>query len=219
MSSRDGNQLTTTSYAILGLLAIRPWSTYELAKQMRRTMHNVWPRAESNIYAEPKRLVEVGLAKAVREPVGDRPRTVYRITAKGRRAFERWLATDSSPTRFESEALVKVLFGNHGSKDELLANLQRFADEATRAREFWAEVATEYAEGRTAFPERVHINSLFFRLMWEQAETHERWARWAIDQVTSWPGVAKPSDVEGALDVFRDALRPSNGRRRAGPRR
>jgi PadR family transcriptional regulator AphA len=26
--------LTSTSYAILGLLALRPWTTYELAKQM-----------------------------------------------------------------------------------------------------------------------------------------------------------------------------------------
>ena len=31
MSSRP---LTTTSYAILGLLAIQPWSTYELAQLM-----------------------------------------------------------------------------------------------------------------------------------------------------------------------------------------
>jgi PadR family transcriptional regulator AphA len=216
MSSRDGNQLTTTSYAILGFLAIRPWSTYALAKQMRRTLHHIWPRAESNIYAEPKRLADLGLAKAVRESVGERPRTIYRITAKGRRAFERWLATDSSATRFESEALVKVLFGNHGSKDELLANLQRFADEAAAAQEFWTEVATEYADGRSPFPERVHINSLFFRLMWEQAQTHERWARWAIDHVRSWPGVATPADVEGALEVFRDALRPPI---RAGRRR
>jgi PadR family transcriptional regulator AphA len=46
-------ELTTTSYAILGLLAIKPWSTYELAAQMRRNLHYFWPRAESNLYAEP----------------------------------------------------------------------------------------------------------------------------------------------------------------------
>ena len=31
--------LTTTSYAILGLLALRSWTAYELAKQMKRTLH------------------------------------------------------------------------------------------------------------------------------------------------------------------------------------
>src|SRR5919198_2119040 len=101
MSSADGRQLTTTSYAILGLLAIRPWSTYELAKQMRRSLHHIWPRAESNVYAEPKRLVEAGLATAEVQKVGERPRTLYTITPKGRQALERWLATETAPTRVE----------------------------------------------------------------------------------------------------------------------
>ena len=61
MSTRS---LTTPSYAILGLLSIQPWSTYELAQLMRRSLHFVWPRAESNLYAEPKRLVEAGMATA-----------------------------------------------------------------------------------------------------------------------------------------------------------
>ena len=39
--------LTTTSYAVLGLLCLRDWSTYELNKQMQRSMRLWWPRAES----------------------------------------------------------------------------------------------------------------------------------------------------------------------------
>jgi hypothetical protein len=34
--SRD--RLTTTSYALLGLLAVQPWSTYELTRQMDRSL-------------------------------------------------------------------------------------------------------------------------------------------------------------------------------------
>ena len=60
MSSRPPS---TTSHAILSLLAIQPWATYDLAKLMRRSLHFFWPRAESNLYAEPKRLVEAGLAE------------------------------------------------------------------------------------------------------------------------------------------------------------
>src|SRR5918911_5281944 len=143
MSSADGRQLTTTSYAILCLLAIRPWSTYELTKQMRRSLHHIWPRAESNVYAEPKRLVEAGLAQAETQATGKRPRTLYAITPAGRRALERWLRTESAPTRVESEALVKVLFGNYGTKDTLLKNLRAFAAEAAAAKEFWRAVASE----------------------------------------------------------------------------
>ena len=38
-------ELTSTSYALLGLLAVKPWTTYELAQQMDRTMSRFWPRA------------------------------------------------------------------------------------------------------------------------------------------------------------------------------
>ena len=68
--------LTTTSYAVLGLLAIQPWSTYELAKQMERTLYRVWPRARSRLYDEPKKLVAHGLAEARKESVGRRPASV-----------------------------------------------------------------------------------------------------------------------------------------------
>jgi len=91
-------RLTTTSFAILGLLAIKPWSTYELTKLMRRALLAVWPRAESNLYREPHRLVQAGLATAERVDVGRRRRTEYAITAAGRRALETWLATPASPT-------------------------------------------------------------------------------------------------------------------------
>ena len=33
--------LTPTSYAILGLLAVQPWTTYELAKQMPKHSNTV----------------------------------------------------------------------------------------------------------------------------------------------------------------------------------
>ena len=57
----SSSALTTTSYAILGLLAIKPWSTYELAQQMDRSLGRIWPRAQSKLYEEPKKLVARGL--------------------------------------------------------------------------------------------------------------------------------------------------------------
>jgi PadR family transcriptional regulator, regulatory protein AphA len=206
MSRTDGRQLTTTSYAILCLLAIRPWSTYELAKQMRRSLHHIWPRAESNVYAEPKRLVAAGLARAESQRVGERPRTLYTITAAGRRALERWLGTQSASSRHESEALVKVLFGNYGTREELLANLRSVAAEADAVKGLWRVVASEYDRGTHPFPERVHVNALIFRWIWEHAELNARWAEWAVERVESWPDVTEPVDAEASLAVFRDVL-------------
>ena len=47
---------TTSTYAVLGLLAIRPWSAYELAQQATRSLRYAHPRSESHVYEEAKRL-------------------------------------------------------------------------------------------------------------------------------------------------------------------
>lgn len=205
MSSRDEQQLTTTSHAILCLLAIQPWSMYALAKQMRRDLHYVWPRAESNIYVEPKRLVELGLARAETQNVGRRPRTIYSITPKGRRALRRWLRTESAPSRYESETLLKVLYGNYGTKDELLTNIRRFAAEAETAKQVELAFAEEYLQDEHHLPEPLHLSTLFLRLMLDQAEARLRWAQWAADQVEAWPDSVS-GNPEATLDILRSNL-------------
>ena len=206
MSSAE-RELTTTSYAILGLLAVRPWSTYELAKQMRRNLHYFWPRAESNLYAEPKRLVEAGFAKARSEPVGQRPRTVYSITPKGRRALGRWLGEPASDSRLESETLVKLAFADNGSKQDLLHTLQRYREVAETRRQELRAIFHEYLRGDDPFPARVHINVVAYRLLWDTTEAEASWAAWAIDQVERWSDdLNTPPDRQTALDVLDEAL-------------
>ena len=78
-------QLSPTSVAILGLLSIQPFTTYELAQQMERTLSWFWPRAASMIYEEPKKLVTAGLATSQITFTGKRRSTVYQ-THQTRRA-------------------------------------------------------------------------------------------------------------------------------------
>jgi DNA-binding PadR family transcriptional regulator len=83
----SNKQLTPTSFAILGLLSIQPFTTYELAQQMDRTVSWFWPRAASMVYEEPKKLVTAGLATSRASFTGKRRSTVYEITAAGRTAL------------------------------------------------------------------------------------------------------------------------------------
>ena len=78
---------TSAEAAVLGLLSLHEWSTYELAQQVRRSLRWFWPRAERAVYDVPKKLVAAGFATASRESTGRRPRTVYAITEKGERSF------------------------------------------------------------------------------------------------------------------------------------
>ena len=204
--SRTERELTTTSYAILGLLAIRPWSTYELAGQMRRNLHYFWPRAESNLYAEPKRLLDGGYAEASSQPVGRRRRTVYSITPKGRRALEQWVTAPAGESRLESETLVKLMFATHGSKQDVLAHLRRLRDELDARQQQLRTIFDEYLAGDDPFPERVHINVLCYRLIWDTTAAEACWADWAIDEVESWPDVTKPPDRRELMKVLEEAV-------------
>ena len=180
-------RLTTSSFAILGLLALRPWTTYELAKQMAVSLRNFWPRAESKLYEEPKKLVALGLAEVRAEHVGRRPRSVYEITAAGREALRAWLDEPGAMAVLEFESLVKVFFAEQGTRAQLAATLQRIVDEQRRRVAVDAEWARRYAAGETAFPERVAVLSLVGPLQAEMNQTILRWAEDALETVAGWP--------------------------------
>jgi DNA-binding PadR family transcriptional regulator len=200
-------KLTTTSYVILGLLSLRNWSTYELAQQMRRSIHFYWPRAESKIYEEPKKLVAHGLATATREYAGKRPRTVYAITRKGRTALRRWLAEPGKGPVTEFEGLVKVLFAEQAGKDELLATLASIRADAVERQRHNVALARDLAETGGPFPERLHVNTLVFRLMWEQTQMLIRWVEWAEQEVVDWPADASLPTGRDVARALREAAR------------
>ena len=179
--------LTPTSYAILGLLAVKTWTTYELARQMDRALGRFWPRAESKLYEEPKKLVAHGFAKASTEMVGKRPRTVYTITGKGRRALAQWVPTPGAGPVVEFEQLIKVFFAEHGSKEDLLATLagvREWSDERLRA---GAGVPQAYLAGKGPFPERLPWLLLVGQFLVDFHLMVERWADWASEIVETWP--------------------------------
>jgi len=182
-------ELTTTSYAILGLLAIRPWTTYELAQQMDRAMSDFWPRARSKVYEEPKKLVAHGLAKATREMVGKRPRTVYSITPKGRKALAAWMREPPSSDGpvVEFEHLIKVFFAEFGTKADLLANLASLRDYLARHHQLGVVINQTYLEGKGAFPDRLAWNILVGNFFSGFTELVENWLDWATATVEAWP--------------------------------
>ena len=184
-------RLTTTSYALLGLLRLRSWTTYELAKQVQRGLGWFWPRAERKLYEEPKRLVDAGFATATEEHTGNRARTVYTITRSGRTALRHWLDEPSAPPTLEFEALVKVFFADGGSLEQLQATLQAVEDES-RAR--ITELRTMIEQGREAsyeFATRRSINALALRFQLDHEALLVRWAAWAQAETTTW---RSPSD-------------------------
>jgi DNA-binding PadR family transcriptional regulator len=181
---------TATSYAILGLLSVRSWTTYELAKQVQRSLNWFWPRAERKLYEEPKRLVADGLATARREFTGQRPRTVYDISDDGRRALRRWLDEPSAARSTEFEAMLKVFFADAGSLEQLAATIDAIETAAAERVRDLVGMAEAALAGEVGFPERQHISALSLRLQCQQEAAVLSWARWAREQIARWPSTA-----------------------------
>jgi DNA-binding PadR family transcriptional regulator len=200
-------RLTSTSYAILGLLALRDWTTYELAQQMQRVLSHIWPRAESHLYEEPKNLVAHGLATSTRDHVGKRPRTVYAITPEGLAELQRWLGVPGRGPTLEFDGLLKAFFADKGSREELLETIAAVRADVKDARERQAAVMQDIAEHGGNFPERLHVGVLTFRFLAEYSDAVLRWTKWAEEEVRGWPEDISASHLEDPAVAYRALAR------------
>jgi len=188
---------TPTSYAVLGLLSVRSWTTYELAKQVQRSLNWFWPRAERKLYDEPKQLAARGWAVATERYTGKRRSREYAITDEGRAALAEWLGEPPAPRTVEFEGMVKVFFADAGDLDQLRRTLQGVVAEAEERVSAIAVLATE----GNPFPERNHISALGLPLALEQETAVLRWSRWALEQVETWKDTRDPGDWDSAASL------------------
>jgi DNA-binding PadR family transcriptional regulator len=179
-------KLTPTSYALLGLLAVDDWTTYELAQQTKRSLRFFFPRAERQLYAEAKRLTEAGLATTTIAYTGRRASTTYAITAEGRSELAAWLGTEPAPPVLEAEVVLRAFFADHGRVDDLLAALAVARDQAVDAQRELATLAGVWLAGDAPFPDRMSQGAITMRFVADFHELVERWATWAASEVSSW---------------------------------
>jgi DNA-binding PadR family transcriptional regulator len=191
--------MTTTSYAILGLLAVKPWTTHELVQQVDRSLRRLWPRAQSKLYEEPKKLVAHGYARASDDPVGRRRRTRYTITAAGRRALAAWVAVPGAGPSLEFEQLVKIHFADSGSKADVLANLEAARAWVLAENEENLVAARAYLAGEGPFPERAALNQVPGRFLAEFYVVVAKWIAWATDHVERWPDDVRAAPFDLAV--------------------
>jgi PadR family transcriptional regulator AphA len=118
----EAGKLTTTSYVVLGLVAARqPITSYEMKRSVATSIGYFWPFPHSQLYAEPARLVRLGLLEQDVEETG-RKRRRLRITEAGRLALSRWLAEPASePTEIRDLGMLKLFFGSQARREDLVA--------------------------------------------------------------------------------------------------
>src|SRR5438094_748343 len=116
----NGN-LTPTSFVVLGLVTLLGQATsYDLKRLIALSIGHFWAFPHSQLYAEPERLVQIGLLDETREP-GGRRRRVYAVTEEGRKALGEWLSDPSGdPPELRDPGALKLFFGNFGSREDVV---------------------------------------------------------------------------------------------------
>ena len=103
-------ELSATGKVILGMLAARPRSGYEIKQLVDSSARFFWAASYGQIYPELKRLEQAGLITGADASQGNRQRTVFTLTAKGRRAAREWIAGAPEVFELRDEGLLELFF-------------------------------------------------------------------------------------------------------------
>jgi DNA-binding PadR family transcriptional regulator len=166
----SSEKLTPFSYVVLTLVGEGGAGPHDIVRMMRRG-RVYWTAPESQYYAEPKRLAQLGYLRAETRPGKTRERTHYTLTGAGRAALREWLATPAPFPRIQSEPIVRVLASEYADRADVLAGLGALRAEI-------AELAAGLDEGREiepTLPHRERALRLNQRLARRILDAHLEW--------------------------------------------
>ncbi len=171
----SSHRLTPFSYLVLGLVGREGAGPHDLARMMRAQGGLYWTAAESQWYAEPKRLERLGHVRSRKEPGRTTERTHYELTEQGLAALRAWLAEPSALPRIQHEAVARLLAADLGDDRDVLGSLAALRGEIEAARPL-LEAAVERA---STLPHRERQLRLVHRLGALLLDAHEQW----VDEV------------------------------------
>jgi PadR family transcriptional regulator, regulatory protein AphA len=92
------------------MLAARPRSGYEIKQLVDNSARFFWAASYGQIYPELNKLEDAGLISGMDASQGARPRTVFKLTAKGRRAAKEWIEREPQVFELRDEGLLELFF-------------------------------------------------------------------------------------------------------------
>lgn len=168
--------LVSLRIATLGLLAQASGSGYDLLKRFEKSMANVWPATQSQLYGELNRLADGGLIEV--SDIGPRGRKEYRITQAGRDELLRWITSPEDDPPLRHPHLLRVFLLGEIPVDEarkyVTAVGERAEAELTRLEQLrdsvsWGHDHDANLYGRAALEYGLRKTAM-------EAE----WARWVV---------------------------------------
>jgi DNA-binding PadR family transcriptional regulator len=145
-SDHIAGDLTNVSYVTLALIGEGGAAPPDHVDLYRRGGQISYAVAPSRMYAEPKRLEQLGYVRSEKRPGKTRERTFYTLTERGRDALRAWLREPPSFPRIQNEAVAKLMAGDvlgddAGLLDALLGLRDEIEDQQRKLDEARARLA------------------------------------------------------------------------------
>jgi PadR family transcriptional regulator, regulatory protein AphA len=116
---------TAVTPVVLGLLATRPLSGYDIKTIVDRSTRFFWAASYGQIYPELKRLEQEGLIEGADASNGNRGRRVYELTTAGHQALVDWLLSARGPdVELRDESLLRLFFADAVPREQALMLLE-----------------------------------------------------------------------------------------------
>jgi DNA-binding PadR family transcriptional regulator len=178
------SELHDLSYVVLNLIGRNGAGPHDLVNMARRGQRLYWAGAESKIYAEPKRLERLGYLTSQKTPGKTRERTHYRLTEKGLRAIQDWLALPSRFPRIQSEAAIRIQASDLANDPTVvLASLGALRDEIAEL----SALLDQSEQREPDFPHRRTQLRLLRSLGRRILRAHLEWIEEVEDELGSLP--------------------------------
>jgi PadR family transcriptional regulator AphA len=167
-------------YALLGLLAERPASGYDLARAFEGDFGRyAWQAGHNRIYPELARLTEEGLVEVVEE--GARGRRTYGLTEEGLAELRAWLLEPRGGKAVRNEHVLRYFLLSALERDDARAYLRGIAEDCERQAARLREVVEHIPP--VGQGERLPLGWLAAEFGLGQYEASRAWAEWAIGEL------------------------------------
>lgn len=168
------------THALLGLLADRPRSGYELTKAIDADLgRHAWQAGHASVYPELNRLAGEDLIEVTHE--GARGSRTYVLTPAGRAELRSWLITPPrNGGRVRNEQVLRMFLLSALDSTDALVVLREIAEQAAAEivdlRGSWADADERAGTGAA------DVRALATEFGLRQYEAVHGWAVWAIER-------------------------------------
>jgi DNA-binding PadR family transcriptional regulator len=192
---------TSTEFAILGLLTLKPMSGYEMRQLVAQSIGHFWGESYGQLYPSLKKLEAAGLVSKRAEEGTRRDKLIYSIAPAGREKLQQWLAQPPKPQPPRSELLLKLFFLTPGDVPTQRRHVLAARDRAIEELKHFGYIAEKLRAERGDHPQlQQWLMTLNFGR--HQAEARVRWAEEtletldAIEQRKPEPALANEGEAQ-----------------------